>query len=92
MNTTDLINKLALNHDITSGRAEMILSIVVERLTENLKKEGEVHISNFGILRLDSRKTQPSTYMKLSEPITVSRNFIAFEPDKFFLDKVNSGE
>ncbi len=89
MNTIDLINKLAVSHNITTGRAEMIISITVERLIEKLKKDGETRIEDFGIFRI-MRKKSDQNYMKLDEPVQLAKNVITFEPDLLFIEKLNS--
>ena len=78
MNTIDLINKLAVNHNITTGRAEMIVSILVERLVEKLKKDGEIMINNFGTFSIRRKEPDSSSYMKLNEPIPVVKNHVTF--------------
>jgi nucleoid DNA-binding protein len=90
MNSIDLINKIAVKHAITTGRAEMILSIIVERLVEKLKEEGEVTLINFGSFRIQRKKPDVSSYMKLNEPIQLERNHVTFEPDRVFLENINS--
>lgn len=90
MNTIDLINKLAVNHNITTGRAEMIVSILVERLVEKLKKDGEIMIYNFGTFSIKRKDPESSSYMKLNEPIPMVKNHVTFFPDKVFLDNINS--
>jgi DNA-binding protein HU-beta len=90
MNTIDLINKLAVNHNITTGRAEMIVSIMVERLVEKLKKDGDVKIINFGTFSIRRKEPNSGSYMKMNEPIPMSRNHVSFYPDKYFLDNINS--
>ena len=90
MTTIDLINKLAVEHDITTGRAEMIVSILVERLVEKLKKDGEVKITNFGTFSIRRKEPVSSSYMKLNEPIPMVKNHVTFFPDKIFLDHINS--
>jgi nucleoid DNA-binding protein len=90
MTTIDLINKLAVKHGITTGRAEMILSILVERIVEKVKKDGEITISNFGKFSISRKQPDISNYMKLSEPIQLARNVITFDPDRIFLEKINS--
>ncbi len=89
MNTIDLINKLAVSHNITTGRAEMIISITVERLIEKLKKDGETKVENFGIFRI-MRKSSEQNYMKMDEPVQLSKNVLAFEPDTAFIESLNS--
>lgn len=89
MNTIDLINKLAVSHNITTGRAEMIISITVERLIEKLKKDGETKVENFGVFRI-MRKSSEQNYMKMDEPVQLSKNVLAFEPDTAFIESLNS--
>ncbi|MFI5211716.1 MAG: HU family DNA-binding protein [Ignavibacteria bacterium] len=89
MNTIDLINKLSIEHNITTGRAEMILSIIVDRLIEKLKKEGEVQIENFGTFSIQQKKAEVSSFLKLSEPIQLAKNLITFLPDRVFLERIN---
>ena len=90
MTTIDLINKLAVEHNITTGRAEMIVSILVERLVEKLKKDGEVKITNFGTFSIRRKEPVSSSYMKLNEQIPMVKNHVTFFPDKIFLDHINS--
>ena len=90
MNTIDLINKLAVNHNITTGRAEMIISITIERLIEKLKKDGEVLVNNFGKFRIMKKRPEVKTFMKLDEPVHLTKNIIAFEPESVFIDTINS--
>jgi nucleoid DNA-binding protein len=89
MNTIDLINKLAVSHNITTGRAEMIISITVERLIEKLKKDGETKVENFGTFRI-MRKKSEQNYMKMDEPVQLAKNVLAFEPDPAFIEGLNS--
>ncbi len=90
MTTIDLINKLAVNHNITTGRAEMIISIMIERFVEKLKKDGEISVENFGTFSIRRKESDSSSYMKLNEPIPMSKNHVTFFPDKTFLDYINS--
>jgi nucleoid DNA-binding protein len=90
MNSIDLINKIALKHNITSGRAEMIMSIIVERLIERLKKDGEVTITNFGNFRIQKKDSRPGSYPKFNEMMPAEMNQIVFEPGRNFLENINS--
>jgi nucleoid DNA-binding protein len=87
MNSIDLINKIAGKHNITTGRAEMIISIIVERMIEKLKKDGEITITNFGNFRI--QKKESDTYMKFREPSSEGTH-IVFEPNRNFLETINS--
>ena len=85
MNTIDLINKIAVDNAITSGRAEMIISIVIERISEKLKRDGTVEIEDFGKFTITIRKP-----FKVGDSPHLFRNHIAFEPHKAFLDTLNN--
>ncbi len=89
MNTVDLINKIAVKHNITTGRAEMIISIIVERMTEKLRKDGQVMIMNFGSFAVEQKKTADSPQGK-SPGYNLPENYVLFNPDKKFLDIINN--
>ena len=85
MNTVELIKKISESNNMTYGRSEMILSIIFERLTEKLKKEGDVIIKNFGSFSVISKLPENA-----SETSIFVKNQVKFNPDKSFLDIVNS--
>jgi len=87
MNTIELIKKVADANNITTGRAEMIISIIFERITEKLKKDAEVTIPDFGKFNIMSK--QPN-YGGTGQSRIFSNNYIEFHPDKRFLDNINS--
>jgi nucleoid DNA-binding protein len=86
MTTSDIINKLAEDHSLTTGRAEMILSIIVERITERLKSEGKVIINGFGEFKI-IRKSLSS--MIINDQM-LSKNRITFTPSAEFLSVINA--
>ena len=85
MNTIDMINKVSEDNSITAGRAEMIISIVIERISEKLKRDGMVNIDGFGKFTVASIKP-----FKVGDSQGLSKNHIVFEPDKLFLENLNS--
>ncbi len=87
MNSVDLINKVAISNNLSTGRAEMIISIIVEKITDKLRKEGTAYLTNFGEFRLETKKIGGSIF---SESAAGSKNYVLFTPDKNFLDVVNS--
>jgi nucleoid DNA-binding protein len=89
MNTVDLINKLSVKHNITTGRAEMIISIVVERMTEKLRKDGQVMIYNFGSFAVEAKK-HSDTLSGKTQDFNAPKNYVQFNPDKKFLDAINN--
>ena len=87
MNTVDLINKVAISNNLTTGRAEMIISIITEKITDRLKKDGSVTIENFGIFHTETKKVSD---MIFTGSLAGSKQYVVFTPDKHFLDAVNS--
>ena len=89
MNTVDIINKVSVKHNISSGRAEMILSIIIERMAEKLRKEGQVLILNFGSFAVEQKKVADAVTVKTSD-FNLPRNYVLFNPDRKFLDTINT--
>lgn len=89
MNTLDLVNKVAKENSITLGRAEMIVSIVMEKLLDKIKDEKFVSVPDFGNFELVKKSTPPS-FGVTKENIFISKNYVNFKPDKSFLDKINT--
>ena len=87
MNTIDLIKQISNENNITTGRAEMILSIIFERMTEKLKKEGVVDIPNFGRFEIISKIPGNGNF---TETTVFTKNNIVFHPDNNFLEIINS--
>jgi nucleoid DNA-binding protein len=86
MTNTDIINKLADDHSLTTGRAEMIISIIVERITERLKSDGKVSINGFGEFKI-IKKSLSSMIMNDQ---MLSKNRITFTPSTEFLSVLNA--
>ncbi|RPI17766.1 MAG: hypothetical protein EHM58_07895 [Ignavibacteriae bacterium] len=87
MNTVDILSKVAEANKISTGRAEMILSIIFEKISDKLRKEGEVKINDFGTFNIVNKKTGSTGFGSQSN---VSRNYVVFMPDKPFKDIINS--
>jgi nucleoid DNA-binding protein len=87
MNALDLINKVAISNNLTSGRAEMIISILMEKISDWLKKDGEVTIENFGTFNIQSKKISSSVF---GESGGETKKYVVFTPHKKFLDYLNT--
>lgn len=85
MTYPDLVNKLASDHNLTTGRAEMIISILVERITERLVSEGQLNVKGFGNFTVVKNSL---SQMILSDNV-LNKNRVVFEPDDIFLRSVN---
>jgi nucleoid DNA-binding protein len=89
MNTLELVNKVAKENSITLGRAEMIISIVMEKILDKIKDEKFVDVPDFGNFELLKKSTSPSIGVT-KESIFISKNYVNFKPDKSFLEKINT--
>jgi nucleoid DNA-binding protein len=87
MNTIDLINKVAISNNLNSGRAEMIISIIMEKISDGLKKEGEVIIENFGTFKVHPKKISASVFGETGNEV---KNSVTFIPDRKFLELLNT--
>lgn len=87
MNTIEILTKVAEANKISTGRAEMILSIILEKVTEKLRKDGELSIEDFGTFKVHCKNiTAPGFGAQKIH----TRNFVLFTPDKPFKDIINS--
>ena len=84
MKTQDLVNKIAASNNITPGRSEMIIDLIIEKMTLELKSKGEVTILNFGTFRVRSKRPEGVIF-----PGTASQNTVIYEPIKRFLEILN---
>ena len=87
MNTIDLINKVSANNQIATGRAEMIISIIIEKIIDTLRKEGEVKLEDFGTFKVETKTGSPD-FMAYSQK--TPKTYITFHPEKRFLDVINT--
>jgi len=85
MTTIDIINKLAADNNLTTGRAEMIISIIVDRMTERMKTEGRVKINGFGEFKV-VRNSLSS--MIMNDQLLI-KNRVIFEQSDEFLSAIN---
>lgn len=86
MNTLDIINKIATSNGLTTGRAEMIVSIVFEKISERLKKDGDVTINDFGRFSVEEKKNTT----QFNDSSRISKKYIVFTPESNFLTGINS--
>jgi nucleoid DNA-binding protein len=86
MNTIDILTKVADDNKISTGRAEMILSIIIEKITDKLRKDREVKICDFGTFTIYNKNTGTTGFGAQKKQ---SRNYVLFTPDKPFKDVIN---
>lgn len=82
MKTADLINRIAISNNISIGRAEMIITIIFEKISDELKKNTGVSIDNFGKFIL-TEKHEPTGVFK------DSKKAVEFIADQNFILRIN---
>lgn len=72
MNKAQLIVEIAENADITQIKAKAVLNIILDRITESLKKHESVQLMGFGTFKVKPRKARtahnPKTRKKMEIP------------------------
>lgn len=87
MNTRDIIKKISESHNMPESRAEMIVNIIMEKITDKLKREGEVVLENFGSFKVITKSHVPGSF---TETTIFPLNYVLFNPDKTFVNVINS--
>ena len=87
MNTGDIIKKISESHNMPESRADMIMDIIMEKIKDKLKREGEVVLENFGSLKVITKAQVPGSY---SETTIFPKNYVFFTPEKTFINVINS--
>lgn len=87
MKSGDIIKKVSESYNMPESRADMIINIIVEKIKDELKREGEVVLENFGSLKVMTSSQVPGSY---SETTIFPKNYVIFTPDKTFINVVNS--
>jgi nucleoid DNA-binding protein len=90
MNTTELINEVALKLDTTKKDAREIVKCVFETISTGLRQNGQVKIQNFGTFECKHLEERVGRNPKTNEEIIIaSRNQIYFRSTKALKNSVN---
>jgi nucleoid DNA-binding protein len=87
MNTRDIIKKVSESHNMPESRADMIVNIIIEKIKDKLKREGEVVLENFGSFKVITKSQVPGSY---SETTIFPKNYVLFTPEITFIKVINS--
>jgi DNA-binding protein HU-beta len=71
MTKADLIDSLAAKAEVARPRAEQLVNILLEDITEGLKRGDKVNISGFGTFTVSNRKARTGRNPKTGEPIEI---------------------
>ena len=89
----EIINSLYMQIGFSKKISENLLEDILNIVTENLKKNKKIKISNFGTFSLKSKKSRLGRNPKTKEKKLISeRNVIQFKPSKDFKEYINKNE
>ncbi len=90
MNKKDLVNKIAMEHDITKKDAEAILNTVLDTVKSEIKAGNKVSILGFGNFEPKVNSARTGINPQTKEKIQISAsNSVKFKVGKAFKDSLN---
>lgn len=87
MDKFDIIKKIASSHGLPDSRSEMIVNIIIEKMTDTLKREGELKLNEFGSFKVRSQSQYSGTF---TETKIFPKREVSFSPEKACLEIINS--
>ncbi len=78
MNKSDLIEALAFEKDLTHKKAEEIINLIFQAMTETLADGGRIEIRGFGSITVKSYKAYTGRNPKTGETIDVKPKKLPF--------------
>jgi DNA-binding protein HU-beta len=92
MTKADLISTIAEKTKFTKVDTETIVSAVIDTITEELTRGGEVRFVGFGTFRTNKRAARQAKNPKTGEPIQVAASTMpVFKPGQPLKNAVNAG-
>tara|TARA_B100001063_G_scaffold182183_1_gene171325 strand:+ start:168 stop:467 length:300 start_codon:yes stop_codon:yes gene_type:complete len=86
----DLVNQVYMQIGFSKQISESLIDEFFALIIHNLKKEGQIKISNFGTFSIRSKKARIGRNPKTKEEKTISeRNVVLFKPSKYFKSFIN---
>ena len=87
----DLINSIYMQIGFSKKISENLINDLLLTITDNLKIEKKIKISNFGTFSIRNKKSRIGRNPKTKEKKIISnRNVVLFKASKEFKDLVNS--
>lgn len=93
MNKFDLIEIMAERSHVSKRTAEHAYHVIIEQITDTLKKGEKVKFSNFGTFRVSQRATHTRLHNETGAEIkTPATNMVKFKPGKRLAEAVNESK
>ena len=93
MNKSELVEKLAERAKITKKRAEQVVNLVFEQMTEALRRGDRIEIRGFGSFGLNYRPPRTGRNPKTGEKVQVPRKYVPhFKAGKELRERVDYHE
>ena len=90
MNTAELAEHIAAEHDLNKSQAKMVVEAVFTAIVETAKKGEEVSIPGFGKFKVGSREARQGRNPATGEAIQIAASKkLAFMPAKQVKDAMN---
>ncbi len=87
MDKIDIIKRIADSHFLPESRSEMIINIIIEKIIDRLKREGEIKIEKFGTFSVKAQSKYPTSF---SETTIFAKKEVTFAPDYNYLETINT--
>ena len=92
MNTAELAEKVAAEHELGKGEAKAVVETVLSAIVEAAKSGDEVALSGFGRFKVNSRAARQGRNPATGEQIEIAASKkLAFTPAKPVRDALNPG-
>jgi DNA-binding protein HU-beta len=91
MNQTELIEKIAKEHELSKAKAERIVKSVFSAIGESLSKGEEVRLSELGIFKFGHRSERKGRNPKTGETLTIPpKKVVRFVATKHIREAINT--
>lgn len=92
MNKSELVEKLAERAKITKKRAEQVVNLVFDQMSEALRRGERIEIRGFGSFSLHYRAPRIGRNPKTGESVGLAGKYVPhFKPGKELRERVNRG-
>ncbi|HMO80413.1 MAG TPA: HU family DNA-binding protein [Pyrinomonadaceae bacterium] len=91
MTKADLVEKVAVEADLTKKDAEQLVEIVLESIIESLNAGEKIELRGFGSFRVRERNSRKGRNPKTGEAVDIPAKRVAyFKPGKDLKELINS--
>ncbi len=93
MTKADLVEKVAVEADLTKKDAEQLVEIVFESIIESLNSGEKIELRGFGSFRVRERNSRKGRNPKTGEAVDIPAKRVAyFKPGKDLKELINGKE